>query len=209
MVVIAAVASIAAGLAYVAMDPVPLRRERDLLRATRFGGIVTDISEGVAYLRRMPWLWRRCWYLRWCSCWPHRPDRGAGIPFVLRERASVVTPPITCGLVPPPMSRAAITVTFASIPMPRRYLTIMFAIWGVSSLLLVPDGCGERPLGRDFVAVSSPRRAVRRPGWSCGARCCSGALPAALFVGRRLDFFVSVALPPVSMAIAARWLAFS
>ena len=92
-------ASIAAGLCYVAMDPVPLRRERDSLEGNAIRGIVTDISEGVAYLVKTPWLWATLLYSTVLVLATLGPIEVL-IPFVLRERVGV-TPPITRSSSPP------------------------------------------------------------------------------------------------------------
>ncbi len=200
-VVIAAVASIAAGLCYVAMDPVPLRRERDSLEGNAIRGIVTDISEGVAYLVKTPWLWATLLYSTVLVLATLGPIEVL-IPFVLRERVGGDAADHALVLAAYGVGAAITSLAFASIPMPRRYLTIMFAIWGVSSLPLVLMGVANAVW---VVVVAGFIMGVLFDGpmvlWGT---LLQRRVPAAL-LGRvaSLDFFVSVALLPVSMAIAA------
>ncbi len=200
-VVIAAAASIAAGLCYVAMDPVPLRRERDSLEGNAIRGIVTDISEGVAYLVKTPWLWATLLYSTVLVLATLGPIEVL-IPFVLRERVGGDAADHALVLAAYGVGAAITSLAFASIPMPRRYLTIMFAIWGVSSLPLVLMGVANAVW---VVVVAGFIMGVLFDGpmvlWGT---LLQRRVPAAL-LGRvaSLDFFVSVALLPVSMAIAA------
>jgi MFS family permease len=200
-VVIAAVASIAAGLCYVVMDPVPLRRERDSLEGNAIRGIVTDISEGVAYLVKTPWLWATLLYSTVLVLATLGPIEVL-IPFVLRERVGGDAADHALVLAAYGVGAAITSLAFASIPMPRRYLTIMFAIWGVSSLPLVLMGVANAVW---VVVVAGFIMGVLFDGpmvlWGT---LLQRRVPAAL-LGRvaSLDFFVSVALLPVSMAIAA------
>lgn len=96
---------------------------------------------------------------------------------------------------------AAGSLLVASLPLPRHYLTLMVLLWGVGSAPLVVIGLTDR------LAVMVVALFVVGVAWSA-AQVIWGTLlqrrvPAAM-LGRvsSLDFFVSLALMPVSMAVA-------
>ena len=89
----------------------------------------------------------------------------------------------------------------ASLPLPRRYLTLMVLLWGVGSAPLVVIGLTDR------LAVMVVALFVVGIAWAA-AQVIWGTLlqrrvpPAMLGRVSSLDFFVSLALMPVSMALA-------
>ena len=90
----------------------------------------------------------------------------------------------------------------ASVRMPRRYLTWMNLMWGVGCLPFLRDRVGRLRSGWSSPRPSCWVRCSRRR-WSSGAPCCSaGCRPQLLGRVASLDFFVSMSLMPVSMALA-------
>ncbi|GAB09831.1 putative major facilitator superfamily transporter [Gordonia araii NBRC 100433] len=200
-VLLAAVASILSGLCYLAMAPVPLRRDPNTLSGNPIQGVFKDLAEGFAYLWRTPWLWATLFFSSVLVLATLGPIEVL-IPFLLRERVGGDASDHALVLAAFGVGAALTSLFFASIPMPRRYLTVMFAIWGLASLPLV------------LVGVASATWMVVLAGFLTGilfdgpmvlwGTLLQRRVPPAL-LGRvaSLDFFVSIALMPVSMAIAA------
>ncbi|WP_290713364.1 MULTISPECIES: MFS transporter [Gordonia] len=200
-VMVAAAASIASGLCYLVMPPVPVRRESNELRGNPVRGILTDLAEGFGYLRRTPWLWSTLLYSTVLVLATLGPIEVL-IPFFLRERAGGDAADHALVLAAYGIGAAITSLLFASIPMPRRYLTLMFAIWGVSSVPLILIGVAHSVW---VVVVAGFVMGVLFDGpmvlW--GTLLQRRVPPTLLGRVASLDFFVSVALMPVSMAIAA------
>ncbi len=200
-VLVAAVASVASGLCYLTMAPVESRRESHSLAGNPVRGIVNDIAEGFSYLWRTPWLWATLLFSTVLVLATLGPIEVL-VPFLLRERMGGDAADHAMVLAAYGIGAALTSLVFASIRMPRRYLTVMFAIWGVSSLPLVLMGMANAVW---IVIVAGFVMGVLFDGpmvlWGT---LLQRRVPAAL-LGRvaSLDFFVSIALMPVSMAIAA------
>lgn len=200
-IVLAGVASAASSLFYVAMDPVRVRREPAAITVHPFRSVVTDIAEGFAYMWRTPWLWATLFF----ACILVLATMGpieVLVPFALRERVHGGAGDHSLVLAAFGVGAALSSLVFASIPMPRRYLTVMFSIWGFSSVPLVIMGFADRTWM--FVAAGLLMGVLFDGPMVLWGTLLQRRVPPAL-LGRvaSLDFFVSVALMPVSMAIAA------
>lgn len=201
-VLLAAIASITSALFYVWMDPVSLRRDdAERLTGNPIRGVITDVSEGFAYLWRTPWLWATLFF----ACVLVLATMGpieVLVPFALRERADGGASDHALVLAGFGAGAAIASLVFASIPMPRRYLTVMFAVWGFSSVPLVLMGLAEHTWL--FVLAGFAMGVLFDGPMVLWGTLLQRRVPPEL-LGRvaSLDFFVSVALMPVSMAIAA------
>ncbi|WAC53651.1 MFS transporter [Gordonia sp. SL306] len=200
-IVLAGVASAVSSLFYVAMDPVRVRREPSAITVHPFRSVVTDIAEGFAYMWRTPWLWATLFF----ACILVLATMGpieVLVPFALRERVHGGAGDHSLVLAAFGVGAALSSLVFASIPMPRRYLTVMFSIWGFSSVPLVIMGFADRTWM--FVAAGLLMGILFDGPMVLWGTLLQRRVPPAL-LGRvaSLDFFVSVALMPVSMAIAA------
>ncbi|GAB92510.1 MFS transporter [Gordonia rhizosphera] len=200
-IVLAGVASASSALFYLAMAPVAVRRELAAAAGHRVREVIADIAEGFAYLWRTPWLWATLFF----ACLLVLATMGpieVLIPFALRERVGGDAGDHSLVLAAFGIGAASASLVFASIPMPRRYLSLMFGIWGFSSLPLVIMGLADRTW---MFVVSGLLMGVLFDGpmvlW--GTLLQRRVPPALLGRVASLDFFVSVALMPVSMAIAA------
>ncbi len=200
-IVLAGVASASSALFYLAMAPVAVRRELAAATGHRAREVIADIAEGFAYLWRTPWLWATLFF----ACLLVLATMGpidVLIPFALRERVGGDAGDHSLVLAAFGIGAASASLVFASIPMPRRYLSLMFGIWGFSSLPLVIMGIADRTW---MFVVSGFLMGVLFDGpmvlW--GTLLQRRVPPALLGRVASLDFFVSVALMPVSMAIAA------
>ncbi|MBY4575814.1 MFS transporter [Gordonia paraffinivorans] len=209
-VVLAAVASIASGVCYLAMAPVTSRRlgesdhpESEEVRVGRggVGGVVVDLAEGFVYMIRTPWLWGTLFF----ACVLVLATMGpieVLVPFALRERVDGGASQHAWVLAGFGAGAATASLVFASLPMPRRYLTVMFGLWGFSSVPLVLMGVADSTWM--FVAAGFAMGVLFDGPMVLWGTLLQRRVPPAL-LGRiaSLDFFVSIALMPVSMAIAA------
>ncbi|MBM7276408.1 MFS transporter [Gordonia rubripertincta] len=207
-VVLAAVASIASGVCYLVMSPVSSRRlgepetsEAEVARTSARGSVVVDLVEGFVYMIRTPWLWGTLFF----ACVLVLATMGpieVLVPFALRERIDGGASQHAWVLAGFGIGAAATSLVFASLPMPRRYLTVMFGIWSFSSVPLVLMGVADATWM--FVAAGVGMGVMFDGPMVLWGTLLQRRVPPAL-LGRiaSLDFFVSVALMPVSMAIAA------
>lgn len=207
-VVLAAVASIASGVCYLVMIPVTSRRlgepetsEAEVARTSARGSVVVDLVEGFVYMIRTPWLWGTLFF----ACVLVLATMGpieVLVPFALRERIDGGASQHAWVLAGFGIGAAATSLVFASLPMPRRYLTVMFGIWSFSSVPLVLMGVADATWM--FVAAGVGMGVMFDGPMVLWGTLLQRRVPPAL-LGRiaSLDFFVSVALMPVSMAIAA------
>ncbi|TSD95227.1 MFS transporter [Gordonia rubripertincta] len=207
-VVLAAVASIASGVCYLVMSPVTSRRlgepetsEAEVARTSARGSVVVDLVEGFVYMIRTPWLWGTLFF----ACVLVLATMGpieVLVPFALRERIDGGASQHAWVLAGFGIGAAATSLVFASLPMPRRYLTVMFGIWSFSSVPLVLMGVADATWM--FVAAGVGMGVMFDGPMVLWGTLLQRRVPPAL-LGRiaSLDFFVSVALMPVSMAIAA------
>ncbi|MYR07223.1 MFS transporter [Gordonia sp. SID5947] len=201
-IVLAGFASAASSIFYVAMEPVRVRRERSEMPVHHpFVSVLTDIAEGFAYMWRTPWLWATLFF----ACILVLATMGpieVLVPFALRERVHGGAGDHSLVLAAFGIGAALSSLVFASIPMPRRYLTVMFSIWGLSSVPLVIMGFADSTWM--FVVAGFLMGILFDGPMVLWGTLLQRRVPPAL-LGRvaSLDFFVSVALMPVSMAIAA------
>lgn len=179
-----------------------LRRERDAGAddAPLSRGVFHDLREAVAFTARTPWL---LWTLLFATGWvlvSLGPEQVL-LPFLVRER--VGEDPRLFGFLLAALGAGGVvgSLVVSSMRMPRRYLTAMIVVWAVGTtpfavigftdqywLLLVccfALGCAFS-YGNVIWGTLLQRRVPRH------------------MLGRvsSLDFFVSLALMPVSMALA-------
>jgi hypothetical protein len=200
-IVLAGVASAASALFYVAMAPVAVRRDLTAMSGHPVRAVITDIAEGFAYMWRTPWLWATLFF----ACVLVLATMGpieVLVPFALRERVDGGAGDHAFVLAAFGIGAASASLVFASIPMPRRYLSVMFGIWSVSSVPLVIMGFADATWM--FVVAGFLMGILFDGPMVLWGTLLQRRVPPEL-LGRvaSLDFFVSVALMPVSMAVAA------
>lgn len=200
-IVLAGVASASSALFYVAMVPVSVRRDLTTVSGHPVRAVVTDIAEGFAYMWRTPWLWATLFF----ACILVLATMGpieVLVPFALRERVDGGAGDHAFVLAAFGIGAASASLVFASVPMPRRYLSVMFGIWGFSSLPLVIMGFADATWM--FVVAGFLMGVLFDGPMVLWGTLLQRRVPPEL-LGRvaSLDFFVSVALMPVSMALAA------
>lgn len=159
-----------------------------------------DLREGVSYTVRTPWL---LWTLLW-ACISVLFLIGpieVLVPFVVRDQLGGDARMFGFLLAIMGVGGAAASLATASFPLPRRYLTVMMVSWGAGSLPIAAVGIMD-----SFWALAAALfifGATGSVGMVIWGTLLQRRVPPHL-LGRvsSLDFFVSLALMPVSMALA-------
>jgi MFS family permease len=161
-----------------------------------------DLKEAVSFTVKTPWL---LWTLLYASGWVLvfvGPEEVL-VPFVIRDRIS--TDPRWFGFLLAVYGVGGVigSIVVSSRRLPRRYLTVMNLVWGISTLPFVLIGFTDQY----WVMLAAV--------FICGFGFSYGNVIWGTLLQRRvpthmlgrissLDFFVSLALMPLSMAIAGR-----
>lgn len=159
-----------------------------------------DLREGIRYTVRTPWL---LWTLLW-ACISVLFLIGpieVLMPFVVRDQLGGDSRMFGFLLAVMGVGGAAGSLLTASLKLPRRYLTVMMVCWGAGSLPLAAVGILD-----SFWTVAAAMfifGATGGVGMVIWGTLLQRRVPGHL-LGRvsSLDFFVSLALMPVSMALA-------
>ncbi|MEE1621595.1 MFS transporter [Zafaria sp. Z1313] len=162
--------------------------------------VVADLREGVVYTVRTPWL---LWTLLFAvlSVLSFIGPIEVLLPFVISGQLDGGPEMFGFALAALGIGAAIGSMTTASLRLPRRYLTVMIMLWGFGALPLAAVG---------FVNQFWQLAAILLV---CGATGGVGQVIWGTLLQRRvpqhmlgrvssLDFFVSLALMPVSMALA-------
>lgn len=223
-ILLGALASALAGACYLAMgdvaprDPVagepadPLAGDRDKDPAgpdatseagRRSGprGIGRDLAEGFRYMVATPWLWATLFFACFLVLMIMGPIEVL-VPFAMRDRAGGDASSHSLVLAAFGIGAALSALFFASIRMPRRYLSVLFGLWSVCSAPLVIMGFAAHTAL--FVVAAFLMGALLDGPMVLWGTLLQRRVPTEL-LGRvsSLDFFVSASLMPVSMALAA------
>jgi len=159
-----------------------------------------DLREGVSYTLRTPWL---LWTLIW-ACISVLFLIGpieVLLPFVVRDQLGGDSSVFGFLLAVMGVGSALGSLLTASLRLPRRYLTVMMVSWGAGSLPLAAVGIMD-----NFWTIAAALfifGATGSVGMVIWGTLLQRRVPPHL-LGRvsSLDFFVSLALMPVSMAVA-------
>ena len=159
-----------------------------------------DLREGVSYTLRTPWL---LWTLIW-ACISVLFLIGpieVLLPFVVRDQLGGDSSVFGFLLAVGGVGAALGSLLTASLRLPRRYLTVMMVSWGAGSLPLAAVGIMD-----NFWVIAASLfiwGATGSVGMVIWGTLLQRRVPPHL-LGRvsSLDFFVSLALMPVSMALA-------
>ncbi len=159
-----------------------------------------DLREAVVFTVRTPWL---LWTLLFATMWVLvvvGPEEVL-LPFLTRER--IGEDPRLFGFLLAVYGAGGVagSIVVSSLPLPRRYLTTMNLVWGISTLPFIIVGITDQYwllLASLFVVGF---------GFSYGNVIWGTLLQRRVprhMLGRisSLDFFVSLALMPLSMAVA-------
>ncbi|UQE73740.1 MFS transporter [Gordonia sp. PP30] len=204
-IVVGAIACVLSGACYRAMGPVAEReatgdeKPADTRHPVR--AVIADLGEGIGYVRRTPWLWSTLLYACFLILMVMGPIEVL-VPFALRDRAGGDASSHSLVLAAFGAGAALGALGFASVRMPRRYLTVMFALWSVCAIPLVIMGFARHTVL--FVVAGFLMGLMLDGPLVLWGTLLQRRVPTEL-LGRvsSLDFFVSGALMPVSMALAA------
>jgi len=160
---------------------------------------LTDLRDGLRFVVRSPWL---RWTLLFASTWVFLALGPIEVllPFIARERFVHGEQVYGFMLAAFGVGGAVGAVVVSSRPMPRRYLTVMMTLWGLGSLPFV------------IVGITSSLPVMLAALFVIGIGEGAGVIWGTLLqrrvpremLGRvsSLDFFVSLAFMPLSMAVA-------
>ncbi|BAS07008.1 uncharacterized MFS-type transporter YfiS [Arthrobacter sp. Hiyo4] len=162
--------------------------------------VLHDLREGVSYTIRTPWL---LWTLLW-ACVSVLFLIGpieVLMPFVVRDQLGGDSSMFGFLLAVMGVGGAIGSLVTASLKLPRRYLTVMMVSWGAGSLPLAAVGILDSFW--TLAAAMFVFGATGSVGMVIWGTLLQRRVPGHL-LGRvsSLDFFVSLALMPISMALA-------
>ncbi|MFF0903616.1 UNVERIFIED_CONTAM: MFS transporter [Kocuria sp. CPCC 205316] len=190
-----AVGATETGSASGAGEPPPPQEPVGALRSVR-----QDLMEGVNYTVRTPWL---LWTLLWAvlAVFLLLGPLEVLVPFLVRDRLGGDASTFGYLLACYGGASAAASLVVASLPLPRRYLSWMIVLWGFGTLpfglVATTDSFWVMALCLAFVGAGDGA------GMVLWGTLLQRRVPRHM-LGRvsSLDFFVSIALMPVSMAVA-------
>ncbi len=196
---VVALLQIGAAAAIGGMRTTALRRDLDQRRHALVAAVL-DVRDGFAYMLRTKWLLSTLLFATALVLVVMGPIEVL-LPFAVKNQTHGGAGAFAAALAAFGLGGAIGSIVMASSKVPRRYLTFMILAWGVGCLPLAVIGLTDRLLVM-VIALFSVGFLFN------GAQVLWGTLlqrrvPAAM-LGRvsSLDFFVSLALMPVSMAVA-------
>ncbi|MDP3893379.1 MFS transporter, partial [Nocardioides sp.] len=200
-----AIAATAAGLGLVALTAVPktaVRRELDALTSGQHPvrAALADIGEGFGYMVRTPWLLATLLFASLMILVVIGPLEVL-VPFLIKDRLGGGPNQHAWVLAAFGVGGAVGSMIMASLRMPRRYLTWMNLLWGAGCLPFVVMGMATE-IWVVIVAALALGAMFSAPMVIWGTLLQRRVPPAMLGRVASLDFFVSVSLMPVSMALA-------
>ena len=168
--------------------------------APGLASVFGDLREGFGYVRRTSWLWATLLFALALVLFIVGPLEVL-LPFAIRDNLGGGADEYGLALAAFGVGGAAGALAISSRRLPRRYLTVMILMWGLGSLPFAVVGVAEAlwvMFAALFVVGATYTAAMVIWGTLLQRRVPDGLR------GRvsSLDFFVSLALMPVSMAIA-------
>jgi predicted MFS family arabinose efflux permease len=164
------------------------------------GGLLGDIREGFVYMVRTPWLLATLLFASVMLLAMMGPFEVL-IPFLIKDRLGGGPGDHALVMAAFGIGGAVGSLAMASLRMPRRYLTVMNLMWGLGCLPFLTIGSASAI----WVVVASAfvLGAMFSAPMVIWGTLLQRRVPAHM-LGRvaSLDFFVSISLMPVSMALA-------
>lgn len=205
---VTALTGVVAAACLLKVPEVPLRGERAVTDATGTAGatrhpavaLLVDVRDGFTYMVRTPWLLGTLTFASLLILLIMGPFEVL-VPFVIKDVAGGGPEEHALILAAFGIGGAAGSMVVASLRMPRRYLTVMNLLWGLGCLPLAVFGLTDQIW---LMALAA---------FLVGAAFNGGVVIWGTLLQRRvppemlgrvssLDFFVSLAFMPVSMAFA-------
>lgn len=198
---VAVAASLAGVLVLLAVPRTPLRRELEAGEAHSVRSAMRDIAEGVRYMVRTPWLLATLSFASILVLTIMGPIEVL-IPFVIKDRLGGDATDHAWVMAAFGVGGAVGALAMAAWRIPRRYLTFMNLMWGVGSLPMVVFGLANQVWM--MAATAFVLGVILTAPMALWGTLLQRRVPPHL-LGRvaSLDFFVSLSLMPVSMALAA------
>jgi MFS family permease len=189
-----ALTSAAAAACVAALPSTPVRRD-DV-----GSGLLADVREGVAYMVRTPWLLATLLFASLMVLVLMGPFEVL-VPFAVRDQAGGGPSQHALVLTAFGIGGAVGSAVVASSRLPRRYLTVMNLLWGLGCVPMVVFGWTSQLWV--MIAAAGLLGAAFEAGTVIWGTLLQRRVPPAL-LGRvsSLDFFVSMAFMPLSMALA-------
>ena len=161
---------------------------------------LADMREGFGYMVRTPWLLATLLYASLMVLVIMGPFEVL-IPFLVKDRLGGGPGDHAMVMAAFGIGGAVGSLAMASRPMPRRYLTVMNLMWGVGALPFVVMGVATA-VWQVVVAALVLGMLWSAPMVIWGTLLQRRVPPSLLGRVSSLDFFVSLSLMPVSMALA-------
>ena len=198
------IAAVSAALALLALTAVPktaVRRELDAHTVAHpVRTALADMKEGFVYMVRTPWLLSTLLFASLMILAVMGPLEVL-VPFLLKDRLGGGPSDHALVLGAFGIGGAVGSLAMGSVRMPRRYLTVMNVGWGLACLPFLVMGAASAVW--QVVAAGFVMGALFSAPMVIWGTLLQRRVPPEL-LGRvaSLDFFVSVSLMPVSMALA-------
>jgi len=199
------VSQVAAVATLVFLHPQQVRR--DLASASTAGAaggalrsVFADLVGGFRYMLRTPWLLSTLLFASILVLLIMGPIEVL-LPFAVRDQTGGGAAEFALALGAFGVGGAAGSLLVASVPLPRRYLTVMILLWGAGCLPLAIIGMTSS-LWLMVVALFVVGFAFSAATVIWGTLLQRRVPPELLGRVSSLDFFVSLAFMPISMALA-------
>jgi MFS family permease len=198
---VAATASLLGVLALAAVPLTPVRRDLTADAGRHpVAAALADVREGFGYMVRTPWLLATLLFASLMVLVMMGPLEVL-VPFLIKDRLDGGPGDHAWVLAAFGIGGAVGSVAMASLRMPRRYLTVMNLCWGVGCLPFLFFGFATA-VWQVVVSAFLLGALFSAPMVIWGTLLQRRVPPHMLGRVASLDFFVSVSLMPVSMALA-------
>jgi MFS family permease len=194
---VAALASLAGLVALTSVPRTAVRRDAAGAGPT---SVLHDLREGWVYLVRTPWLLATLLFASAMVFLIMGPFEVL-VPFLVKDKLGGGPGDHALVMAAFGVGGAVGSLTVASLPMPRRYLTLMNLMWGVGCLPFAAMGVATE-IWMLVVAALVLGALFSAPMVIWGTLLQRRVPPHLLGRVASLDFFVSISLMPVSMALA-------
>lgn len=197
------VAAVVAGVGVVVqilIPRTPVRRDLSDVDTHAIRGALNDIREGIAYMFKTPWLLATLLFASLMVLATMGPFEVL-VPFVIKDRLGGDAGDHAMVLAAFGIGGGAGSLAMASMRLPRRYLTWMNLVWGVACLPMAVMGFATQ-MWVMVVCAFLLGVLFSAPMVIWGTLLQRRVPPDLLGRVASLDFFVSISLMPVSMALA-------
>ena len=201
-VAVAAAMALAGLLALSFVPLTPVRRDPEATddQGHPISSALKDVREGFVYMVRTPWLLATLLFAALMILAMMGPFEVL-IPFLIKDRLGGGPGDHALVMAAFGIGGALGSLAMASVPMPRRYLTVMNLMWGVGCLPLIVMGLATE-IWMIVVAGFVLGVMFSAPMVIWGTLLQRRVPPHMLGRVASLDFFISISLMPVSMALA-------